>query len=65
MNIIKKILKTKCFWKTYYIDDTHFETECNNQFDFNSGDTNDNGFIYCPFCGLKILLIKNKYWRTR
>lgn len=32
-------------------DDEAYTTSCLNNFQFNEGSIDDNGFLFCPFCG--------------
>jgi len=42
-----------CEWKEDR--DGIWHTSCNQTFFFDSGDAIDNGFLYCPFCGRRLL----------
>lgn len=44
-----------CKW---VIDEYHYETECNNAFEFYIGGPLENKYIYCPYCGKEIEEIK-------
>ena len=35
--------------------DRYYDSECGENFVFNSGNTKDNGFKYCPYCGKEIV----------
>ena len=37
-----------------YIDSPCYDTGCGNEFILNNGTPKENGFKYCPFCGIKI-----------
>lgn len=43
----------KCKWKYDDYYDT-WETSCDNGFVVSAGTPEDNGFHYCPYCGLEI-----------
>ena len=40
--------KTYCIWRD---NDEYFETDCDNVFGFISDGIEENGFVYCPYCG--------------
>lgn len=53
--------KKVCEWKLDYFDDDYYETGCNGDlFQFNEGGLKENGVKYCPYCGLKIKLVKGE-----
>lgn len=41
-----------CNWKQ---DEFNcYTTECGHAFEFNNGTPQENGFMFCPFCGCKM-----------
>ena len=49
----QKLTTVLCKWK---YDDTHdkYDTTCDQAFQFINGNTVENNFLFCPFCGGKI-----------
>lgn len=49
----------KCTWTINHINDMYegetWDTQCKQIFQFMEGDIQDNGFLFCPYCGNKIL----------
>ena len=45
-----------CIWKEEKdVDSCYtYSTSCDNMFEFNNGNTKDNGFKCCPYCGHNI-----------
>ena len=41
-----------CTWTQN--EDGVYETNCDNMFVFNDGGPVENGFRYCPYCGLEL-----------
>jgi hypothetical protein len=42
-------------WCGWYEDSDHFwGTSCGSAFEFNEGGPDENGFTFCPYCGLAI-----------
>lgn len=41
-------------WNDCFTDDIFYDTSCNNTQSFTEGDIEENGYIFCPYCGLKI-----------
>jgi hypothetical protein len=41
----------ECAWRK---DEGYWETDCKNEFTINEGTPEENGMIYCCFCGKKI-----------
>ena len=41
-----------CTWTQN--EDGVYETNCDNMFVFNDGGPVENGFCYCPYCGLEL-----------
>ena len=41
-----------CTWTEN--EDGVYETNCDNMFVFNDGGPVENGFRYCPYCGLEL-----------
>ena len=41
-----------CIWTQN--EDGVYETNCDNMFVFNDGGPVENGFRYCPYCGLEL-----------
>ena len=35
-------------------EDGVYETNCGNMFVFNDGTPSENGFAFCPYCGLEL-----------
>jgi len=47
-----------CCWDDS-AEETMYETDCDHTFDsFEFGPPNDNGFIYCPYCGRQIVMME-------
>ncbi len=42
-----------CTW-TYDDECGMYDTECDHAFEFLSDGIEENGFIFCPYCGMKI-----------
>ena len=40
-----------CNWTEDIDDEGTYDTGCNNRFAINEGTPEDNGFIFCPYCG--------------
>ena len=40
----------KCKWELD-TDDCYYETDCGNAFTLLEGNLDENGFLYCPYCG--------------
>ena len=43
----------KCEWKAD--SDGVYQTSCSNAFTFECDGPKDNGFKFCPYCGLRLL----------
>ena len=41
-----------CTWTQN--EDGVYETNCDNMFVFNDGTPSENGFAFCPYCGLEL-----------
>lgn len=48
--IVCRDLDKICRWK-YDSKDDCWETSCENAFQFFAGNPQDNGFLFCPYCG--------------
>ena len=51
------ITKQTCKWEQNA--DGVWETECDEMFIFNDGNPEENGFKYCPYCGIPISQIES------
>jgi len=49
-------VKSTCEWSP--TTEEWFDSECGKGFIFNDGGATDNGFVYCPFCGLRIVQLE-------
>ncbi len=47
----RKKRPTRCAWKR---DGDHWETQCDDAFQFADGTPAENNMLFCPYCGLKI-----------
>lgn len=43
----------QCHWVWEY--EGYFDTDCEKAFMFNEGGPEANNFVYCPYCGRKIV----------
>lgn len=43
----------KCTWQLDPSDE-FYETQCGETFQFTTGNLQDNGFAFCPYCGREI-----------
>ena len=46
------LIDEKCLWTTS--DNNQYSTNCKNEFVFFEDGPEDNGFIFCPYCGCNI-----------
>lgn len=53
-------LRSSCQWKPTIICGDVFSTGCGRAFILNDGSLEENGFVFCPFCGRNIIEIKNE-----
>lgn len=49
----KKPTLEKCHW--IVDDDGRWDTECGEAFQFEVDGPRENGFRFCPYCGLKLV----------
>lgn len=45
------MIKEYCTWKQDYEGASLYESACGNVFEFNHEGVEENGFLYCPYCG--------------
>lgn len=48
-----------CEWKLFDVEANAYDSTCGGAFWFGEGDTKDNGFNYCPYCGKKIKVVES------
>lgn len=46
-----------CEWKDE-LDSGYYDTQCDNAQSFEVGGVKENDYIYCPYCGKKIKVVK-------
>ena len=49
---VKGFNTDKCTWS---LSSDNYDTQCGNSFVFTSGDPSDNDFLFCPYCGKKLI----------
>ncbi|OGO11435.1 MAG: hypothetical protein A2Y53_00010 [Chloroflexi bacterium RBG_16_47_49] len=48
-----------CMWELHDgYEEEIWETECDNSFFFSAGRPQEDGFLYCPYCGKLIAILE-------
>jgi len=50
------MMAEQCEWTLDNADENIWETSCGEMFVFDTGGPEENDFIYCPFCGKRIVV---------
>lgn len=50
-------MRTTCEWTHHEYQD-YWSTDCENAFSFVDDTPSENGFLYCPYCGRKLLEVQ-------
>ena len=51
-----EMMAEQCEWTLDNADENIWETSCGEMFVFDTGGPEENDFIYCPFCGKRIVV---------